>query len=249
VRADIAVTTALLVAAIPGALVASNTRQNSGQGLSLREPLRALFRQPAFTPVAISLLGMTLTWGTFNAFVPIFGKEQLGLPSSQVGYLLALQAVINAVSRIPGGRLVDRARRRWPLVLVGAAGWCTTVVILGHLTGFLLPAILLVIGTPFIALSFVAIGVVFADLSTGSTRGVTMGMYGTVLFGGLSVGPLVFGPIVQGYGYAAGFTACAAAAMVLVLVMVVMQSDQVRRHSAQAPLGDSETQSAAARQA
>ncbi len=249
VRADIAVTTALLVAAIPGALVASNTRQNSGQGLSLREPLRALFRQPAFTPVAISLLGMTLTWATFNAFVPIFGKEQLGLPSSQVGYLLALQAVINAVSRIPGGRLVDRARRRWPLVLVGAAGWCTTVVILGHLTGFLLPAILLVIGTPFIALSFVAIGVVFADLSTGSTRGVTMGMYGTVLFGGLSVGPLVFGPIVQGYGYAAGFTACAAAAMVLVLVMVVMQSDQVRRHSAQAPLGDSETQSAAARQA
>src|SRR5438034_11151332 len=102
VRADVAVTTALLVAAIPGALVASTTRQNSGQGLSLREPLRALFRQPAFTPVAISLLGMTLTWGTFNAFVPIFGKEQLGLPSSQVGYLLALQAVINAVSRIPG---------------------------------------------------------------------------------------------------------------------------------------------------
>jgi len=249
VRADIAVTTALLVAAIPGALVASNTRQNSGQGLSLREPLRALFRQPAFTPVAISLLGMTLTWGTFNAFVPIFGKEQLGLPSSQVGYLLALQAVINAVSRIPGGRLVDRARRRWPLVLVGAAGWCTTVVIFGHLSGFLLPAILLVIGTPFIALSFVAIGVVFADLSTGSTRGVTMGMYGTVLFGGLSVGPLVFGPIVQGYGYAAGFTACAVASMALVLVMSVMQSDQVRRRSGQAPLGDSETQSAAARQA
>jgi len=157
--------------------------------------------------------------------------------------------VINAVSRIPGGRLVDRARRRWPLVLVGAAGWCTTVVILGHLTGFLLPAILLVIGTPFIALSFVAIGVVFADLSTGSTRGVTMGMYGTVLFGGLSVGPLVFGPIVQGYGYAAGFTVCAVASMALVLVMAVMQSDQVRRRSAQAPLGDSETQSAAARQA
>src|SRR5207247_1215226 len=68
VRADIAVTTALLVAAIPGALVASNTRQNSGQGLSLREPLRALFRQPAFTPVAISLLGMTLTVGAFHAW-------------------------------------------------------------------------------------------------------------------------------------------------------------------------------------
>jgi MFS family permease len=236
VRADIAVTTALLVFAIPGAIVASSSRQHSGRGLSLREPLRALFHQPAFMPIAIALLGMTLTWGTFNAFVPIFGKEQLGLPSSQVGYLLALQAVVNAVSRIPAGRLVDRARTRWPIVLVGAAGWCAACVVVGHLTGFLIPAIVLAIGTPFIALSFVAIGVVFADLSSASTRGVTMGMYGTVLFGGLSFGPLLFGPIVQGYGYAAGFTACAVAAMLLVLVMVVMQAEPVRRRStAQVP--------------
>jgi len=249
VRADIALTTALLVVAIPGALVASNTRQNAAQGLSFREPLRALFRQRAFTPIAISLVGMTLTWGTFNAFVPIFGKEQLGLPSSQVGYLLALQAVINAASRIPGGRLVDRARRRWPLVLVGAAGWCATLVVFGHLTGFLIPAIALAIGTPFIALSFVAIGVVFADLSLGSTRGVTMGMYGTLLFGGMSAGPLIFGPVVQIFGYAAGFTASATAAMALILVMTAMQSERVRPRSAQAPRGDSETQSAAARQA
>jgi MFS family permease len=232
VRADIAVTTALLIFSIPGALVASSTTQRSGAGLSLRGPLRSLFQQPAFMPVTIALLGMTLTWGTFNAFVPIFGKEQLGLPSSQVGYLLALQAVVNAASRIPAGRLVDRARRRWPIVLVGAVGWCTACVIVGHLTGFLVPAIVLVIGTPFIALSFVAIGVVFADLSSASTRGVTMGMYGTVLFGGLSFGPLIFGPIVQGYGYAAGFTACAVVAILLVLVMTAMQAEPVRRRSA-----------------
>jgi len=127
---------------------------------------------------------------------------------------------------------VDRARRRWPIVLVGAVGWCTACVIVGHLTGFLVPAIVLVIGTPFIALSFVAIGVVFADLSSASTRGVTMGMYGTVLFGGLSFGPLIFGPIVQGYGYAAGFTACAVVAILLVLVMTAMQAEPVRRRSA-----------------
>ena len=236
VRVDIALTTLLLVPSIPGALVASNTTQRSGPGLSLREPLRALLRQPAFGPVTIALLGVTLTWGTFNAFVPIFGKEQLGLPSSQVGYLLALQAVVNAVSRIPAGRLVDRARKRWPIVFVGALGWCTTCAVIGHLTGFALPAIALVIGTPFIAISFVAIGVVFADLSTGSTRGVTMGMYGTVLFGGLSIGPLAFGPIVQAYSYAAGFTACAVVAMALVVVMAAMQAEPLRRRfAAEAP--------------
>jgi len=248
VRADIAVTTVLLLAAIPGVLVASSATQTSGRGLSLRAPLRALLRQPAFGPVTIALVGMTLTWGTFNAFVPIFGKEQLGLPSSQVGYLLALQAVVNAVSRIPAGRIVDRARTRWPIVFVGALGWCTASVVLGHLNGFVMPAILLAIGTPFIALSFVAIGVVFADLSNMSTRGVTMGMYGTVLFGGLSLGPLLFGPIVQGYGYAAGFTTCAIVAMALVVVMAALQAEPVRRRIAPAPRGDSETRAAATRQ-
>jgi sugar phosphate permease len=105
-------------------------------------------------------------------------------------------------------------------------------VVVGHLTGFVLPAIVLMIGTPFIALSFVAIGVVFADLSAGSTRGVTMGMYGTVLFGGLSIGPVAFGPIVQTYGYSAGFTACAVVAMALVVVMAAMQTEPIRRRLA-----------------
>lgn len=229
VRTDIAVTTVLLVFTIPGALAASNTTQHSGRGLSLLEPLRALARQRAFTPVTIGLIGMTLTWGTFGAFLPIFAREALALPSSQVGYLLALQAVVNGASRIPAGRLVDRVRQRWRVVFVGVVGWSVASVVVGHLTGFLLPAIVLAIGTPFIATAFIAIGVTFADLSAASTRGVTMGTYGAILFAGLSAGPLLFGPIVQNAGYAAGFTACAVASVVLVFVMAALQAEPRRR--------------------
>jgi len=248
-RTDIAVMTALLIFTLPGAIAASNSTQRSGKGLSLREPLRALARQRAFVPVTIGLIAMTLTWGTIGAFLPVFGKEALGLPNSQVGYLLALQAVVNGVSRVPAGRLVDRLPQRWPIVFVGAVGWSVVMVVLGHLNGFLAPALVLAIGTPFMAAAFVAMGVVFADLSNASTRGVTMGMYGTILFLGLSAGPLIFGPVVQGYGYAAGFTACAVAAMMLVLVMAAMHREQVRRRTEQAPLGDSETRAAATRRA
>src|SRR5207245_361427 len=84
VRTDIAVTTALLVFTIPGALATSQTRQHIGQGLSLLAPLRALARQAAFTPVVIGLISMTLAWGTFGAFAPIFAREGLGLPAAQV---------------------------------------------------------------------------------------------------------------------------------------------------------------------
>lgn len=229
VRPDIAVTTALLLFAIPGALVVSGTRQHVGRGLSLRAPLGALVRQRAFVPVSIGLIAATLTWGTVGAFLPVFGKEALGLQSSQVGYLLALQAVVNGLSRLPGGRLVDRARQRWPIVFAGVLAWSAASIVLGHLTGFVWPAAVLAAGTPFMATAFVAIGVVFADLSATSTRGVTMGMYGTVLFVGLSMGPLLFGPVVQGFGYAAGFTACAVTASLLALVMAALHAEPLRR--------------------
>jgi MFS family permease len=235
IRTDIAVTTALLLFAIPGALAASGTRQHTGEGFSLRSPLQALVRQPAFVPVTIGLIAVTLVWGTVGAFLPVFGKEALGLTSAEVGYLLALQAVVNGLSRLPGGRLVDRARHRWPIVFAGVIVWSAAAVVLGHLTGFVGPAIVLVIGTPFMATAFVAIGVVFADLSSTSTRGVTMGMYGTVLFVGLSAGPLIFGPVVQNAGYAAGFTACAVVATALGVVMAAMHAEPLRRREAPLP--------------
>lgn len=231
IRTDIAVTTALLLVAIPGAIAAGNTRQSRG-GLSLRGPMRALLAQPAFVPVVLGLVSGSLVWGTIGAFLPIFGKEALGLPSAQVGLLLAVQAVANGASRVPGGWLVDRAKRRWPIVLVGTLVWAAAIAILPQLHGFWLPAILLVVATPFMATGFVAIGVVFADLSAASTRGVTMGAYGTVLFIGLSAGPLLFGPLVQDYGYSAGFIACAVTAVVLALVMAAFQAEPVRRRRA-----------------
>ena len=55
--------------------------------------------------------------------------------------------------------------------------------------------------------------------------------YGTVLFLGLAAGPLAFGPIVQSYGYAAGFTACAGVAMVLALVMAAFHAEPLRPRS------------------
>ena len=62
-----------------------------------------------------------------------------------------------------------------------------------------------------------------------------MGMYGTILFLGLAVGPLVFGPLVQAYGYAVGFTACAAVAVLLALVMAAFHAEPLRRRG-EAPL-------------
>lgn len=239
-RVDIAITTAVLLLAIPACLVASDTRQ-SDAGFALVRPLKALVGQAAFVPLMLGLVAVTLIQGTVGAFFPIFGREGLGLPAAQVGYLIAIQAVANGAARVPSGTIVDRARRRWPLVFTGVLVWGVACIVLGHLTGFWAPAILLVLATPFMAAAYVAIAAVFGDLSAASTRGVTMGFYGTVLFLALAAGPLAFGPIVQDFGYAAGFTACAAVAIVLALAMAATQTDVVRRSSRRGSARGSET--------
>ena len=84
------------------------------------------------------------------------------------------------------------------------------IALLPHLHGFWGPVVLLIVAVPFIATAFIAIGIVFAQLATAESRGVAMGVYSTVLFVGLGLGPAVFAPLIQGQGFAAGFTACAA---------------------------------------
>ena len=230
VRTVIALTTVVLLFAVPGAIAAPATRQSQGR-FDLMTPIRALFAQRAFVPVVIGLVSATLAWGTVGAFLPIFGREALALPSSQVGFLLAVQAIANGLARIPGGRLVDWAPHRWPIVFTGTVVWAVATIVLGHLHGFVAPAVLMIVGTPFIATAFVAVGVVFGNLSAASTRGVTMGFYGTVLFLSLAGGPLLFGPIIQADGYAAGFTACGVVAIALALVMAAMHAEPLRRRA------------------
>ena len=128
VRTDIAVTTVLVVFAIPGALAASGTRQHTGQGLSLRAPLQALVSQAAFLPVTIGLIATTLVWGTIGAFLPVFGKEALGLPSAEVGYqvypLIDTETSTEPVPVYRGSPAPEpaaRNRRRMMVLLVIAA--------------------------------------------------------------------------------------------------------------------------------
>src|SRR5260370_20129948 len=71
IRTDLAVTTAMLLFAVPGALLASGTRQSAQRGLSRRHPLPALGAQAAIVPLTVGLVPATPVWGTVGPFLPI----------------------------------------------------------------------------------------------------------------------------------------------------------------------------------
>jgi MFS family permease len=200
-----------------------------GRPLEIRRRLRQLQRQRGFYAILVGLFGGTVLWGTLQAFLPVFAKEQLQLPGAQIGYLLAIVAVANGLSRIPSGWLVDRARRRGPLVVAGTIGYALVVAALPHLSGFWGPALLLALGVPLLATAFVAVNVAFTGLATEETRGVTMGLNGLMLYTGLGLGPAAFGPVMEKAGYSTGFAACAAAVIAIMAVVAVLRSEPIER--------------------
>jgi MFS family permease len=196
--------------------------------LHLRRPLQQLLAQPGFVALLIGLLAATMVWGTYQAYIPILGRRGFGLPAAQVGYLLALQSVANGASRVPAGRLTDRFQRKGPLVALSLAIFAAGQLVLPHLTGFWLPALLLMVTVPAIATGFVAIGVVFAQLAPQEGRGVAMGVYSTVLYFGLGFGPAIFAPLMD-RGFTAGYTASALLAFALAAVTVMTRPQPLRR--------------------
>lgn len=196
-------------------------------GWNIAGPLREIATRRAFVVGSVGLLGATMLWGTMQAYLPLFGKEQLRLPETQIGYMIAIQAVFNGLARIPGGRLVDRMRRRGPIVVLGLAAYAACIAVLPHLSGFWATTALLALSVPFLATVYLALGVVFANLGTLETRGVAMGVYGTVLFIGLGAGPAVFGAVMERAGYIAGFTACGAVGLLLAAATALLRSERI----------------------
>ncbi|HEX6547284.1 MAG TPA: MFS transporter [Candidatus Dormibacteraeota bacterium] len=197
-------------------------------GRDFGRTLVEISRRPGFWPVVVGMLAATLVWGTTQAYLPVFGKQVLGLPGSAIGYLLALQAVANGLSRIPAGRIVDRVGRKAWIVAGGVGVYALTLLVLPHLTGFWWPALLLVATVPFLGTAFIAIGVVFSGLGGQGTQGTAMGVYTLVLFLGLAVGPVLFGPVMDLRGYTAGFSLCALVAISLTAAMLMLRAQDAR---------------------
>ena len=224
---DLAITSAVYLLAVAAAPFFP-VKERHAQGWNVAAPLRQMAARRGFVAVIIGLFGATVLWGTSQAFLPLFAQQVLLLPGAAIGFLVAIQAVANGLSRVPSGRLVDSASRKGGLVASGVIVYAAAIVALPHLRGFWAPALVLAAAVPFLATAFVALGVAFSDLAPDAGRGIAMGVYSAVLFMGLAAGPTVFGGVMTAAGYTVGFTACGAVSIVLVLVMLAIRSASSR---------------------
>ncbi len=148
--------------------------------------------------------GTNIIGGVFFTFMPLLANQK-GLDADQIGIVYLVQAVVNALSRIPFGAVSDRLGRRKYQALVGVllvsfsiAGFATAETFVQ----FLVAATCLGVS---LAIAFTSIGALIAETTEPRFRGLAMGGYNSAIYFGLMAGSIGFGPLIEAYGFSHGF--------------------------------------------
>jgi MFS family permease len=152
--------------------------------------------------------------GTLNAFLPLYGRDQIGLSTTALGWLFGLQTVTTLAVRPVLGMVSDRVGRRWVittgLAICGLAVWGVSVVTT-------LPALAVTIAcyAGGVATTTAAAGAFITDVTRRARYGAAHGAFGTIYDIGDALGPMVAGLLVAAVGYARMFQITATVALVM----------------------------------
>lgn len=74
--------------------------------------------------LGFGFFGVSVIWGVYNAFVPVFLEERFGLSPAWVGFFMTLDNIAALLIQPPVGAWSDRLRTKWgrriPFILFGA---------------------------------------------------------------------------------------------------------------------------------
>ena len=166
--------------------------------------LRGLVRNPLLLSCWLVTMGGCMGLGMFITFMPLYAQYR-GLQIGQIGIIFGAQAVSNALSRLPFGRLSDRVSRRSNLVTAGFICYAAAIAGFGvavKLSWFVLLAVATGVG---MGIAFTALGALIAEVVDAGSRGVAMGGYNSCIYLGMMLGSLVMGAVIRATGYPHAF--------------------------------------------
>jgi MFS transporter, DHA1 family, multidrug resistance protein len=161
---------------------------------------RQLLRHRHLLGCWLITLGGCFGLGAFVTFAPLYMKEQ-HMSVRDIGLVFALQAAVNALSRLPFGRLSDRLPSRWGQAVAGflLLGASLAAFGLAHtLLGFLLASTALGLA---MSLGFTPVGALIAEVVPATDRGLAMGGYNTCIYLGMMISSALMGLVIDWLGY------------------------------------------------
>jgi len=165
---------------------------------------RQMFRNQALLGCWLITFGGCFGLGMFVTFAPLYMKEQ-SLSVGNIGLVFALQAAVNALSRIPFGRLSDRLARRWDQAILGFLLLGASLAAFGQvqtLLHFLLVGALLGLA---MGLGFTPVGALIAEVVPPAARGLAMGGYNTCIYLSMMLSYALMGGAIHWIGFRGGY--------------------------------------------
>ena len=137
--------------------------------------------------------------GTLNAFLPLYGREELGLTTTELGWLFGVQTLTTLAVRPAIGLLSDRTGRRWVIVtgLVVCCGAVWLVSMAQALTPLVAAVVVYAAG---VATTTSATSAYITDVTRRARYGAAHGVFGTIYDIGDALGPILAGLLVAGVG-------------------------------------------------
>ena len=157
--------------------------------------------------------------GMLNAFLPLYGRDRLGLTATGLGWLFATQTLTTLAVRPAIGFLSDRAGRRW--VIVAGLTTCSLAVLslsMADAAGVVVAVVAYAAG---VAITTAATSAYITDVTRRARYGAAHGVFGTIFDIGDALGPVGGGLLVAAVGYAAMFRIMAGAALAMALAFVL----------------------------
>ena len=158
--------------------------------------------------------------GALGAFLPLYGRDVVGLTAPQLGWLFAGQTVTTLATRPLIGAVSDRVGRR--SVIVGGLTVCSVAVWALSST----PNSWLVVGAILIyaagvATTTAATSALITDVSRRARYGAAHGVFGTIYDIGDAAGPIGAGFLVAAVGYVPMFRTLAIVGLTMAVVFAL----------------------------
>ena len=182
--------------------------------------LREVVRHRLVLVTSAAHAGQFVMNGALNAFLPLYGRDVIGLTTPQLGWLFATQTAVTLAVRPLLGAASDRLGRR-AVIVAGLAlcGGSVGAVALSASTWTLVPAV--VVYAPGVATTSAATSAFITDVTPRARFGAAHGVFGTIYDIGDAAGPIAAGVLVGAFGYAVMFAAVASIGLAMAAMFAV----------------------------
>lgn len=158
--------------------------------------------------------------GMLNAFLPLYGREVLGLTVPELGWLFGLQTLTTLAARPAIGLVSDRVGRR-PVIVTGltvCSGAILLVSVANDLTAIVAAILAYATG---VATTTAATSAYITDMTRRARYGAAHGVFGTIYDVGDAIGPIAAGVLVIAVGYARMFQVMAAVGLTMAVTFAI----------------------------